>query len=77
VLPVSVRDQAHGHQGVIYLSGFDDMTDHLLAIAKPSDVIITQVRAACGRLERNFLKRVGKKNTNPKIKLAKLRIVFA
>jgi len=54
--------RAHGHQGVIYLSGFDDMTDHLLAIAKPSDVSLRRVRAACGRLEREFLKRVGKKN---------------
>jgi UDP-N-acetylmuramate--alanine ligase len=54
--------RAHGHQGVIYLSGFDDMTDHLLAIAKPSDVIITQGAGSVWKVGEEFLKRVGKKN---------------
>jgi UDP-N-acetylmuramate--alanine ligase len=54
--------RAHGHQGVIYLSGFDDMTDHLLAMAKPSDVIITQGAGSVWKVGEEFLKRVGKKN---------------
>ena len=54
--------RAHGHQGVIYLSGFDDMTDHLLAMAKPSDVIITQGAGSVWKIGEEFLKRVGKKN---------------
>jgi UDP-N-acetylmuramate--alanine ligase len=54
--------RAHGHQGVIYLSGFDEMTDHLLAMAKPSDVIITQGAGSVWKVGEEFLKRVGKKN---------------
>ena len=54
--------RAHGHQGVIYLSGFDEMTDHLLAMAKPSDVIITQGAGTVWKIGEEFLKRVGKKN---------------
>ena len=54
--------RAHGHQNVIYLSGFDEMTDHLLAMAKPSDVIITQGAGSVWKVGEEFLKRVGKKN---------------
>lgn len=54
--------RAHGHPGVIYLSGFDDMTDHLMAMAKPSDVIITQGAGSVWKVGEEFLKRVGKKN---------------
>lgn len=54
--------RAHGHQDVIYLSGFDEMTDHLLAMAKPSDVIITQGAGSVWKIGEEFLKRVGKKN---------------
>ena len=53
--------RAHGHQDVIYLSGFDEMTDHLLAMAKPSDVIITQGAGSVWKIGEEFLKRVGKK----------------
>jgi UDP-N-acetylmuramate-alanine ligase len=38
------------------------MTDHLLAIAKPSDVIITQGAGSVWKVGEEFLKRVGKKN---------------
>jgi UDP-N-acetylmuramate--alanine ligase len=54
--------RAHGHQNVIYLSGFDEMTDHLLAMAKPSDVIITQGAGSVWKIGEEFLKRTGKKN---------------
>ena len=54
--------RAHGHQNVIYLSGFDEMTDHLLAMAKPSDVIITQGAGSVWKVGEEFLKRVDKKN---------------
>ena len=54
--------RAHGHQNVIYLSGFDEMTDHLLAMAKPSDVIITQGAGSVWKIGEEFLKRAGKKN---------------
>jgi len=54
--------RAHSHQNVIYLSGFDEMTDHLLAMAKPSDVIITQGAGSVWKVGEEFLKRIGKKN---------------
>lgn len=47
-----------GHRDVTYLSGFDDITNHLLAIAKPTDAIITQGAGNVWKIGEEFLKRV-------------------
>ena len=45
----------HGHNNVIYISSFDDIVDHLLTIAKPSDVIITQGAGNVWKIGEEFL----------------------
>jgi UDP-N-acetylmuramate--alanine ligase len=49
----------HGHRDVTYLSNFDDIENHLLAIAKPTDVIITQGAGNVWKIGEGFLKRSG------------------
>jgi len=51
--------QRSGHNDVTYLSDFDDITDHLMAIAKPTDVIITQGAGNVWKIGEEFLKRSG------------------
>jgi UDP-N-acetylmuramate--alanine ligase len=47
----------HGHNNVIHISSFDDIVDHLLSIAKPSDVIITQGAGNVWKIGEDFLKK--------------------
>ena len=51
--------RAHGHRDAVYLSGFDRITDHLLAMAKPSDVIVTQGAGNVWKIGEEFLRRAG------------------
>jgi UDP-N-acetylmuramate--alanine ligase len=51
--------RAHGHRDVLYFTGFDRITDHLLALAKPSDVIITQGAGNVWKIGEEFLRRAG------------------
>ncbi len=48
-----------GHRDAVYLSGFDRITEHLLATAKPSDVIITQGAGNVWKIGEEFLRRAG------------------
>ena len=47
----------HGHKNVIYIKTFDDIVNHLLSIAKPSDVIITQGAGSVWKIGEEFLKK--------------------
>ncbi|MCX5844929.1 MAG: UDP-N-acetylmuramate--L-alanine ligase [Deltaproteobacteria bacterium] len=47
----------HGHKNVIYIKTFDDIVNHLLTIAKPSDVIITQGAGNVWKIGEEFLKK--------------------
>jgi UDP-N-acetylmuramate--alanine ligase len=49
----------YGHKDVTYMPGFDDIINHLLAIAKPTDVIITQGAGNVWKIGEEFLKRSG------------------
>jgi len=46
-----------GHKDVTYISHFDEIVDHLLSIAKPDDVIITQGAGSIWKIGEAFLKR--------------------
>jgi len=46
-----------GHPDVSYLSGFDRIVDHLLEVAGPSDVIITQGAGSVWKVGEEFLRR--------------------
>lgn len=46
-----------GHRDVTYLSDFGDIENHLLSIAKPTDVIITQGAGNVWKIGEGFLKR--------------------
>ncbi|MBN1614105.1 MAG: UDP-N-acetylmuramate--L-alanine ligase [Deltaproteobacteria bacterium] len=46
-----------GHGDVIYLPDFDGITDHLLAVAKPQDVIITLGAGNVWKIGEEFLRR--------------------
>jgi len=46
-----------GNRDVTYLSDFDDIVKHLLSIAKPTDVIITQGAGNVWKIGEEFLKR--------------------
>jgi UDP-N-acetylmuramate--alanine ligase len=48
-----------GHADVVYISGFDGIVDHLLKIARSSDVIITQGAGSVWKVGEEFLKRAG------------------
>ena len=48
-----------GNRDVTYLSDFDDIVKHLLSIAKPTDVIITQGAGNVWKIGEEFLKRSG------------------
>ncbi len=48
-----------GHGDVTHLSGFEDIVNHLLKIAKPTDVIITQGAGNVWKIGGEFLKRLG------------------
>jgi UDP-N-acetylmuramate--alanine ligase len=47
-----------GHPDVRYLASFNEIADHLLAIAKPSDVIITQGAGSVWKVGEEFLQRM-------------------
>ncbi len=49
----------HGRSDVTYLPDFDDIVEHLLSIAKPTDVIITQGAGNVWKIGEEFLKRSG------------------
>jgi UDP-N-acetylmuramate--alanine ligase len=51
--------RARGHRDVVYLSDFDRIADHLLAMAKPTDVIITQGAGSVWKIGEEFLRRAG------------------
>ena len=46
-----------GHNNVIYISSFDDIVDHLISIAKPSDIIITQGAGNVWKVGEEFFKK--------------------
>ena len=46
-----------GHKDVIFISNFDDIVNHLLTIARPSDVIITQGAGNVWKIGEEFLKK--------------------
>lgn len=46
-----------GHPDVVYISGFDEIVNHLLAIARPNDVIITQGAGSIWKIGEAFLQR--------------------
>jgi UDP-N-acetylmuramate--alanine ligase len=46
-----------GHPDVVHISGFDTIVDHLLAIARPTDVIITQGAGNVWKIGEAFLQR--------------------
>ena len=48
-----------GHPDVVYIPGFDGIVDHLLSIARSSDVIITQGAGSVWKVGEEFLKRAG------------------
>jgi UDP-N-acetylmuramate--alanine ligase len=50
----------HGHKNVIYIKTFDDIVNHLLSIAKPSDVIITQGAGNVWKIGEEFLKKASR-----------------
>ena len=49
--------QGSGQTDVIYLSGFDEIVDHLLLIAKPSDIVITLGAGNVWKIGEEFLRR--------------------
>jgi UDP-N-acetylmuramate--alanine ligase len=51
-----------GHEDVIHLSRFEDIINHLLKIAKPTDVIITQGAGNVWKIGGEFLRRFGYEN---------------
>jgi UDP-N-acetylmuramate--alanine ligase len=53
--------RGRGHNNVIYMHTFDDIVDHLLSIAKPTDVIITQGAGNVWKIGEEFLKRASQK----------------
>jgi len=48
-----------GHSDVVYIPAFDGIVDHLLGIARSSDVIITQGAGSVWKVGEEFLKRAG------------------
>jgi len=54
-LAEGIRQQ--GHPDVSYISGFDRIVDHLLALTAPSDVIITQGAGSVWKVGEDFLQR--------------------
>ena len=49
--------RSHGHKDVTFISNFDDIVSHLLSIAGPSDVIITQGAGNVWKIGEEFLKK--------------------
>lgn len=49
-----------GHKDVIYINSFDDIVNHLLTIAKPSAVIITQGAGNVWKIGEEFLKKASR-----------------
>lgn len=50
--------QDHGHGDVTYLSGFDEIIDHLCAITQPGDVVITLGAGNVWKIGENLLNRL-------------------
>ena len=50
-----------GHPDVVYIRDFDAIVDHLLSIAEPSDVIITQGAGSVWKIGEEFLKKASAK----------------
>jgi UDP-N-acetylmuramate--alanine ligase len=46
-----------GHSDAVYISGFEEIVDHLLKITRASDVIITQGAGNVWKVGEEFLKR--------------------
>ena len=53
--------RSRGHNSVIYMRTFKDIVDHLLSIAKPTDVIITQGAGNVWKIGEEFLKRASQR----------------
>jgi len=53
--------RSQGHPAVVYMRDFDDIADHLLSIAEPSDVIITQGAGNVWKIGEEFLKKASQK----------------
>ncbi|MCE5265639.1 MAG: UDP-N-acetylmuramate--L-alanine ligase [Deltaproteobacteria bacterium] len=51
--------RAAGHPDACHLSGFDAIADHLLAIVKPTDVVVTQGAGSVWKVGEALLKRLG------------------
>jgi len=52
-----------GHTDVTYIPGFEDIVNHLVATAKPTDVIVTQGAGNVWKIGEAFLKRSGHEHT--------------
>jgi UDP-N-acetylmuramate--alanine ligase len=50
-----------GHRDVVYIPDFDAIVDHLLSVAKPGDVIITQGAGSVWKVGEEFLKKASQK----------------
>lgn len=50
--------QNHGHGDVTYLSGFGEITDHLCAITRPGDVVVTLGAGNVWQIGEDLLKRL-------------------
>jgi UDP-N-acetylmuramate--alanine ligase len=53
--------RSKGHPDVVYMHDFDDIVNHLLSIAEPSDVIITQGAGNVWKIGEDFLKKAVQK----------------
>jgi UDP-N-acetylmuramate--alanine ligase len=49
--------RSRGHKDVTFISNFDDIVNHLLSIARPSDVIITQGAGNVWKIGEEFLQK--------------------
>jgi len=55
ILAAAIRE--HGSKEVLYIADFNDITDKLLAIARPGDVIITQGAGTVWKIGEDYLQR--------------------
>jgi len=51
--------QDHGHGDVMYLSGFGEIADHLCAITRPGDVVLTLGAGNVWKVGKDLLERLG------------------
>ena len=50
--------QDHGHGDVTYLSGFNEIIDHLCAVTRPGDVVMTLGAGNVWKIGEDLLKRL-------------------